>query len=146
MRPIYWLNKAELENLVYVHSRSFVNEINEQKTEKMQEDFIYREHIYIEKYELIEILEKVISLVGESKLRGNGIELGSGCAAISIELVRKMPLIESMRAIEIVPEIVEKAACKLIELNTAEDKVIPDRKSTRLNSSHIPLSRMPSSA
>ena len=26
------------------------------------------------------------------------------------------------------------------------DEILPDRKSTRLNSSHIPLSRMPSSA
>ena len=30
--------------------------------------------------------------------------------------------------------------------NSATSKLIPDRKSTRLNSSHIPLSRMPSSA
>ena len=30
--------------------------------------------------------------------------------------------------------------------NPAIDKIIEDRKSTRLNSSHIPLSRMPSSA
>ena len=29
---------------------------------------------------------------------------------------------------------------------TMEEKMAPDRKSTRLNSSHIPLSRMPSSA
>ena len=31
-------------------------------------------------------------------------------------------------------------------LTAYEDKVLTDRKSTRLNSSHIPLSRMPSSA
>ena len=30
--------------------------------------------------------------------------------------------------------------------NSSDHKVIVDRKSTRLNSSHIPLSRMPSSA
>ena len=32
------------------------------------------------------------------------------------------------------------------KLNLTEKKAIEDRKSTRLNSSHIPLSRMPSSA
>ena len=35
----------------------------------------------------------------------------------------------------------QAAAWKLIV-----DRIVPDRKSTRLNSSHIPLSRMPSSA
>ena len=30
--------------------------------------------------------------------------------------------------------------------DNAPDDITPDRKSTRLNSSHIPLSRMPSSA
>ena len=30
--------------------------------------------------------------------------------------------------------------------NATKPEILPDRKSTRLNSSHIPLSRMPSSA
>ena len=34
----------------------------------------------------------------------------------------------------------------LLELQQLNSRVHPDRKSTRLNSSHIPLSRMPSSA
>ena len=36
----------------------------------------------------------------------------------------------------------------IVELRAAikSDKAVKDRKSTRLNSSHIPLSRMPSSA
>ena len=35
---------------------------------------------------------------------------------------------------------------KYLKLLEQEQKAVVDRKSTRLNSSHIPLSRMPSSA
>ena len=35
---------------------------------------------------------------------------------------------------------------QLVEAGTAVRALVRDRKSTRLNSSHIPLSRMPSSA
>ena len=39
------------------------------------------------------------------------------------------------------------AGHRVLALNRGEaEKVLTDRKSTRLNSSHIPLSRMPSSA
>ena len=46
--------------------------------------------------------------------KGIGLELGSGCAAISVELVKKFPNIERVYAVEIVPEIVEFAALPLI--------------------------------
>ena len=36
--------------------------------------------------------------------------------------------------------------CKVTEVTIEDGGAIKDRKSTRLNSSHIPLSRMPSSA
>ena len=40
----------------------------------------------------------------------------------------------------------EKSGAIVGILAKARDKKIPDRKSTRLNSSHMPKSRMPSSA
>ena len=39
-----------------------------------------------------------------------------------------------------------RVSCPTKILAADRDEIIPDRKSTRLNSSHIPLSRMPSSA
>ena len=49
---------------------------------------------------------------------------------------------------EQIAEIVERKMCEMKKMMAARDseKQLEDRKSTRLNSSHIPLSRMPSSA
>ena len=44
-----------------------------------------------------------------------------------------------------VREILEDSGYDVVEAGSAAD-AMTDRKSTRLNSSHIPLSRMPSSA
>ena len=42
--------------------------------------------------------------------------------------------------------VVEAGPCVVVQKKTVENDGYEDRKSTRLNSSHIPLSRMPSSA
>ena len=59
-----------------------------------------------------------------------------------------LPMIEQARAFASDTTVMTADAGYHSESNLARlaDQGIPDRKSTRLNSSHIPLSRMPSSA
>ena len=83
-KAIYWLQPKELLNFVYVHSRSFVSDFSKQMSAKDRENQIYKEHIYIEKDELLEILN-TSSKHTEFSPSGIGVELGSGCAAISVE-------------------------------------------------------------
>jgi len=123
-RATYWLQPHELLNLVYVHSRSFVADLSEQVSDQARENQIYKEHIYIEKRELLEILNITNEHTGFSP-SGIGVELGSGCAAISVELTKLHSKIEKIYAIEIVPEIVEFAAVPLIHINQVEEKVKP---------------------
>ena len=123
-KAIYWLQPKELLNFVYVHSRSFVSDFSKQMSAKDRENQIYKEHIYIEKDELLEILN-TSSKHTEFSPSGIGVELGSGCAAISVELTNLYPKVEKIYAIEIVPEIVEYAAVPLIYMNKVEEKVNP---------------------
>lgn len=123
-KAIYWLEPKELLNAVYVHSRSFVSDFSQQVSSKVRENQIYKEHIYIEKVELLEILDKCKEYTNFSPA-GIGVELGSGCAAISVELAKIHPKIEKIYAIEIVPEIVEYAAIPLIQMNQVEERVEP---------------------
>lgn len=123
-KATYWLRPHELLDFVYVHSRSFVSDFSKQISDEARENQIYKEHIYIEKNELLEIL-KICNEHTEFSPSGIGVELGSGCAAISVELTRLHPKIEEIYAIEIVPEIVEYAAVPLIHMNEVEEKVKP---------------------
>jgi len=120
----YWLDPLALQELVYVHSRSFVSNFKSNLEPASLEKLIYDEHIYIEKNELLEIIDascKYTSFVP----KGTGLELGAGCAAISVELVKRYPEIKKIYAVEIVPEIVEFAALPLIEMFKLEDTIIP---------------------
>jgi len=120
----YWLKPHELLDSVYVHSRSFVSDFSKIFSDTMREKHIYKEHIYMTKEELLEIL-KVIQFAGKFDMSGIGVELGSGCSAISVELVKLHKQIEKIYAVEIVPEIVEHAASHLISMHGVEEKVIP---------------------
>lgn len=115
-----------MEDEVYVHSRSFFSEYNRSSfnNDLEIEDLIYKEHIYIDKTELLEIIEATTKAFSFEP-RGVGLELGAGCAAISIELAQKNPAIEKIFAVEIVPEIVEMAQTELIRIAGVENQVIP---------------------
>jgi SAM-dependent methyltransferase len=120
----YWLEPLALQKLVYVHSRSFVSNFKSNLEPVSLEKLIYNEHIYIEKNELLEIIDascKYTSFIP----KGTGLELGAGCAAISVELVKRYPEVKKVYAIEIVPEIVEFAALPLIEMHKLESTIIP---------------------
>lgn len=123
-KAIYWLQPKELIDFVYVHSRSFVSDFSKQISAIARESQIYKEHIYIEKDELLEILN-VSNKYTKFSPSGIGVELGSGCAAISVELTKIHSKIEKIYAIEIVPEIVEYAAVPLIYMNKVEEIVKP---------------------
>jgi ubiquinone/menaquinone biosynthesis C-methylase UbiE len=58
-------------------------------------------------------------------MSGVGVELGSGCSAISVELVKSNENISKIYAVEIVPEIVEYAAVPLIHMHNVQEKVVP---------------------
>lgn len=120
----YWLKPNELLNSVYVHSRSFVSDFDKLVSDAIREKQIYNEHIYMEKEELLEIL-RISASASNFDMSGVGVELGSGCSAISVELVKLNRNIEKIYAVEIVPEIVEYAAVPLIYMHKVEDKVIP---------------------
>ena len=75
------------------------------------------------------VLEKMIE-TADLKKNDIIVEVGPGLGIMTKELAKTA---KKVHAVEIDPKIAEI-------LNTT------DRKSTRLNSSHIPLSRMPSSA
>jgi SAM-dependent methyltransferase len=120
----YWLKPSELVNSVYVHSRRFVSDFGKLVSDPIREQQIYKEHIYMEKDELLEILEISIN-ANDFDMLGVGVELGSGCSAISVELVKLNQNIEKIYAIEIVPEIVEYAAVPLIYMHNVEEKVVP---------------------
>ena len=66
------------------------------------------------------------------------------------ELLRRQRLVDNLTQRQDQPrqDLVESLVHKQSEavLRAKLDRMHPDRKSTRLNSSHIPLSRMPSSA
>jgi ubiquinone/menaquinone biosynthesis C-methylase UbiE len=123
-KVVYWQGPEDLHELVYVHSRSFVTNFSLENSLEIQEKQIYREHIYIEKNELLEIIDAAISSTGFQP-QGVGIELGAGCAAISVELVNSNSEVKKIYAVEIVPEIVEFAAVPLINMHIKDDKVIP---------------------
>jgi len=123
-KAIYWLAPEKLHELVYVHSRSFVTNFDSQASPETQEKQIYSEHIYIEKSELLEIIDIATSST-DFKPHGIGVELGAGCAAISVELTKSNPAVEKIYAVEIVPEIVEHAAVPLIEMYDLTKKVLP---------------------
>ena len=120
----YWIEPSSLVELIYVHSRSFVSNFKSNLEPSVLEKLIYNEHIYIEKNELLEIIDASCSYTNFVP-KGIGLELGSGCAAISVELVKKFPNVERVYAVEIVPEIVEFAAIPLIEMHSLEEKVVP---------------------
>jgi len=124
VKAIYWLQPKELIDFVYVHSRSFVSDFSKQISATARESQIYKEHIYIGKDELLEILN-ISNKYTDFSPSGIGVELGSGCAAISVELTKLHSKIEKIYAIEIVPEIVEYAAVPLIYMNKAEEIVKP---------------------
>ena len=56
-----------------------------------------------------------------------------------------MGLFANLRPVKIIPALIDASTLKR-EVIEGVDLMVVDRKSTRLNSSHIPLSRMPSSA
>jgi ubiquinone/menaquinone biosynthesis C-methylase UbiE len=120
----YWIPKEALSKFVYVHSRSFVSNFENIKDAESREKAIYNEHIYIEKDELLEIIDESLrsfNFIPE----GIGVELGAGCAAISVELALNNPKIEKIYAVEIVPEIVEIAQKNLIQIHRLSNKIIP---------------------
>ena len=93
-------------------------------TDEKIEDLIYKEHIYISKSELREIVYATLQAFN-FKPKGIGLELGAGCAAISVELARDIREIEKIFAVEIVPEIVEMAQTSLIRIAGVQNRVIP---------------------
>jgi ubiquinone/menaquinone biosynthesis C-methylase UbiE len=115
----YWVKPEEVSHLNYVSSRSFLS----QEISADLEQSIYSNHVYIEKSELIEILNVVKNL--DFNPSGIGLELGSGCSAISVELVKQNPSISKIYAVELVPDIIENAAVDLISINNVADKVFP---------------------
>lgn len=123
---LYWIDKSKVNSEVYVNSRKFSEKYNTDsrlsKSEK--ENLIYKEHIYIEKYELSEILDVVLKEFNFEPF-GMGLELGAGCAAISVSLAKKFPHIKKIYAVEIVPDIVEFAQVELIRLNSVDQVVVP---------------------
>jgi ubiquinone/menaquinone biosynthesis C-methylase UbiE len=123
-KAIYWLAKENLRKLVYVHSRSFVSNFRLEDNPEIQEKQIYSEHIYIEKEELLEIIDIAIRST-KFITKGRGVELGAGCAAISVELAKSSESIEQIYAVEIVPEIIEFAAIPLIAMHNLDKKVVP---------------------
>ena len=120
----YWIPKDELTQLVYVHSRSFVSNFDSIKNAANREKAIYDEHIYINKTELLEIISESLKAF-DYEPKGIGVELGAGCAAISVELALSNPKIEKIYAVEIVPEIVEIAQKNLIQIYNLSKTVIP---------------------
>lgn len=123
---LYWLRPEDVKSEVYVHSRSFFSRYAEISTltDNEIEDLIYKEHIYISKQELREIIYATLQAFNFQP-KGVGLELGAGCAAISVELARDIKEIEKIFAVEIVPEIVEMAQTSLISIAGVQDKVIP---------------------
>lgn len=123
---LYWLRPKDVESEVYVHSRSFFSRYQEISafTDEEIEDLIYKEHIYISKSELREIVYATLEAFN-FKPKGIGLELGAGCAAISVELARDIREIEKIFAVEIVPEIVEMAQTSLIRIAGVQNRVIP---------------------
>ena len=117
---LFWVKPEEVNHLDYVNSRNYPSK---NSSDEDIESSIYSDHVYIEKKELTEILGAVKDLNFAPK--GIGLELGSGCSAISVELVKNNKNIEKIYAVELVPNIIQNAAVKLIEINTVADKVIP---------------------
>ena len=83
------------------------------------------------------------------KLTGRGA-LSEADVDAAMREVRRA-LLEADVALDVVRSFVDKVRAQAIGANviksvTPGQMVVKDRKSTRLNSSHIPLSRMPSSA
>jgi hypothetical protein len=72
----YWVKPEEVSHLDYVSSRSFLSK----EISADLEQSIYSNHVYIEKSELISILNAVYNL--DFNPSGIGLELGSGCSAI----------------------------------------------------------------
>jgi ubiquinone/menaquinone biosynthesis C-methylase UbiE len=116
---LFWVKPEEVNHLDYVNSRNYLSKYSSHED---IESSIYSDHVYIEKKELTEILDAVKNL---NTLKGIGLELGSGCSAISVELVKNNKNIEKIYAVELVPNIIQNAAVKLIEINAVADKVIP---------------------
>jgi len=123
---LYWLETNDVAQEVYVHSRTFFSKYKNGafQSDLEIEDLIYKEHIYIDKSELMEIIETTVKTFNFNPI-GTGLELGAGCAAISVELAKKFPRIERIYAVEIVPEIVELAQTELIRIAGVEGRVIP---------------------
>jgi ubiquinone/menaquinone biosynthesis C-methylase UbiE len=123
---LYWLRPEDVEAEVYVHSRSFFSRYAEISalTDNQIEEVIYKEHIYISKQELREIIYATLEAFNFQP-KGVGLELGAGCAAISVELAKDIKEIKKIFAVEIVPEIVEIAQTSLISIAGVQDKVIP---------------------
>jgi SAM-dependent methyltransferase len=101
-----------------------VSDFDKLVSDPIREKQIYKEHIYMEKEELLEILEISVS-ANNFEMSGVGVELGSGCSAISVELAKRNQNIRKIYAVEIVPEIVEYAAVPLIYMHSVEEKVVP---------------------
>jgi ubiquinone/menaquinone biosynthesis C-methylase UbiE len=117
---LLWVKPEEVNHLDYVNSR---NILSKNLSDEDIESSIYNDHVYIEKRELTEILDAVKNL--NFTPTGIGLELGSGCSAISVELAKNNKNIEKIYAVELVPNIIQNAAVKLIEINKVSDKVIP---------------------
>lgn len=135
----YWIDPDQLVDLVFVHSRGFAEQFSKDADDSTKERSIYQHHLQIEKSELIEIIE-VAAGITKFKPFGVGVELGAGCAAVSVELAKKYSSIEKIYAVEIVPEIVEYAAVGMIQLNDVVDRVIPvlgDFDSIKLESDSV---------
>ena len=81
---------------------------------------------------------------GGPKLKENP-EPGKAMVAVGASMIRgtAIPLHNLLEGLESVPDLGGRMIIDKTELSTV---ILPDRKSTRLNSSHYGLSRMPSSA
>ena len=122
----YWLKPEQVSGEIYVHSRSFFSKFESSSIEDYAriEELIYGEHIYISKKELRDIINATLSAF-DFEPYGVGLELGAGCAAVSVEIANDFPNVSKIYAVEIVPDIVEVAQTTLVRIAGLENKVIP---------------------
>ena len=71
------------------------------------------------------------------------LEIGCGVGTTAVKVARK---VKRLVAIDIDPAMLERAMARATRSGLGPDRLEVDRKSTRLNSSHTDISRMPSSA
>ena len=125
--------QPEMNDVFVVHSNNLINNID-----KAKEDLISKQ---------IEKFEKEISNKKENELSINEeMHIQDSTRKKWWHLFKSKPKIKNEKSFTDDINAGKFASKQMILVPTLKDIEYQDRKSTRLNSSHIPLSRMPSSA